>query len=281
MAVKTRSELEDAADEIRDETGEGANTATRVGGFLRDAIDSMPLASEVTTPPPADAEYIVSTASGGLSAERVLTDTTTIVWDVATASVVRANVPDGSLARVKLADGIACSVIGRVSNSLGQVQDIQAGANDRVLARSSDVVGFVQITRGMVQAGEIISTHIEADAVGNSALRNSGACSVIGRSANSSGDPADISAATNDRLFCRVSDTLQFSQLTAGMVPNDLVTNAMLRDSGACSVIGRSALSSGDPADISASVNDTVLTRAGNVLAFTAVSTAMIALDAI
>jgi hypothetical protein len=49
MTVRTRSELEDAADEIRDETSEGANTATRVGGFCRDVVDSVPLADEVST----------------------------------------------------------------------------------------------------------------------------------------------------------------------------------------------------------------------------------------
>jgi hypothetical protein len=49
MTVRTRPELEAAAVVIRDETSEGANTAARVGGFLRDAVDSMPLATEVTS----------------------------------------------------------------------------------------------------------------------------------------------------------------------------------------------------------------------------------------
>lgn len=49
---------------------------------------------------------------------------------------------------------------------------------------------------------------------------------------------------------------------------NDSVTNAKLRNSGACSVIGRAANSSGDPADISASTNNTFLGRAANALSF-------------
>jgi hypothetical protein len=175
----------------------------------------------------------------------------------------------------------ACSLLGRSAATSGAPADIAANTDDRILARVSGTLGFFQVTGPMIQSGEIGTSHYATDSVTNAALRNSGACSVIGRAANSSGDPADISAAANDRLFCRVGDTLQFAQLTTGMVPNDLVTNAMLRDSGACSVIGRSALSSGDPADISATNNDTVLTRAANVLAFTAVSTAMISLDAI
>jgi hypothetical protein len=47
MAVKTRNELETAAAVIRDETSEGGNTPARVGGCLRDLVDSMPLATEV------------------------------------------------------------------------------------------------------------------------------------------------------------------------------------------------------------------------------------------
>jgi hypothetical protein len=226
----------------------GSNVTTIANG----AVDLVHLSTEVTDAiaaaggaPPA-AEYLVGALHGDLSAERVVTDTTTVAWDLATGGQAKANVPDASLARTKLANGIACSVIGRVSNSTGQVQDIQAGANDRVLARASDVVGFVQITRGMIQSGEIISTHLEADAVTNAALRNSGACSVIGRAANSSGDPADISAATNDRVFCRTGDTLQFTTVTGAMIAANTVTFANLGQIATDTLVGRDTAGTGD-----------------------------------
>ena len=44
---------------------------------------------------PTDAEYITSTASASLSAERVLTDTATITWDRATAGQIKANAIGG------------------------------------------------------------------------------------------------------------------------------------------------------------------------------------------
>lgn len=44
---------------------------------------------------PADAEYIVGALSGSLSAERVVTDTATITWDLATAGEAKANVVGG------------------------------------------------------------------------------------------------------------------------------------------------------------------------------------------
>lgn len=48
----------------------------------------------------SDAQFLVASASGGLSAERVATDTATVVWDFATAAQAKANVPDGVFAGV-------------------------------------------------------------------------------------------------------------------------------------------------------------------------------------
>lgn len=260
MTVRTRLELETAAGVIRDETGEGANTAARVGGFLRDAVDSMPLASELSGGAPTGAEYFVGVSHGSLSAERVITDTATIVWDLATGGIARANVPDGSLSRAKLANASDLSVVGRAAPGAGPLQDIPAITNDRIFARVSNVLGFFQVTRNMIQSGELITAHYELDSVTNAVLRNSGACSVIARSANSSGDPGDISATVNDRLFCRVGDTLQFTQLTAGMVPNDLVTNAMSANMAQATLKGRaSGAGSGDPTDLTPAQARTVL----------------------
>ncbi len=58
--------------------------------------------------------------------------------------------------------------------------------------------------------------------------------------------------------------------ITAGsaVVADNSISNAKLRDSGALSVIGRSANSSGDPADISTSADGDVLRRSGTTLGF-------------
>jgi hypothetical protein len=61
-------------------------------------------------------------------------------------------------------------------------------------------------------------------------------------------------------------------------IANDAVTNTQLRNSSALSVIGRSANSSGDPADIAASnASDAVLRESGGVLGFGTVATAGVA----
>lgn len=66
------------------------------------------------------------------------------------------------------------------------------------------------------------------NSVTNAKLRDSSALSVIGRAANSVGDPADIVASANDRLLARVSNALRFGQLTAGMFPAGVVATAAI-----------------------------------------------------
>jgi len=56
---------------------------------------------------------------------------------------------------------------------------------------------------------------------------------------------------------------------------NKIITNAKLRDSDPFTVIGRASASLGPPADISATVNDRLLARVGDVLAFTQLTLGM------
>lgn len=74
--------------------------------------------------------------------------------------------------------------------------------------------------------------------------------------------------------------TLELSGTNVRIKDNG-VSNAKLRDSAALSVIGRSANSSGDPADIAASSDGHVLRRSGTSLGFGQVATAGVANDAI
>lgn len=68
----------------------------------------------------------------------------------------------------------------------------------------------------------------------------------------------------------------------AATIANDAVTNAKIRDSGALSVIGRSANSTGDPADISATAaTDSVLRESGSTIGFGTIATGGIANSAV
>lgn len=74
--------------------------------------------------------------------------------------------------------------------------------------------------------------------------------------------------------------TLELSG-TSVRIKDNGVSNAKLRDSAALSVIGRSANSSGDPADIAASSDGHVLRRSGTSLGFGQVATAGLANDSV
>ena len=127
------------------------------------------------------------------------------------------------------------------------------------------------VSTGALTASGAIS--LPSGSITRANLVNGTACTVIGRSANSTGAVADISMGTNDRLLGRVANVVGSTQLTAGMVPSALITSAMLRNSAARSVIGRSANSSGVPADIASTGARTFLAdnSAGTSIAFRAI----------
>lgn len=126
---------------------------------------------------------------------------------------------------------------------------------------------------GGVNTGQLID-----NGVTDAKLRDSAALSVVGRSANSTGDPADIAAGTDGHVLRRSGTTLGFGTLGSSSIANDAITNALLRNSAALSVIGRSVNSAGDPADIAASVGSgSVLRESGGAIGFGTISTAGIA----
>jgi hypothetical protein len=161
------------------------------------AIDLVHLSTEVldaiaAAGAPDDAQYLVGASSSGLSAGRVVTDTTTIAWDLASGGIARANVPDASLTRAKFAHASDLSVVGRAAAGSGALQDIPAITNDRIFARVSNVLGFFQVTRNMIQSGELITAHYELDSVTNAVLANMAEARFKMRAAGTgTGDPID------------------------------------------------------------------------------------------
>jgi hypothetical protein len=77
-------------------------------------------------------------------------------------------------------------------------------------------------------AGTVGTSQIADGAVTNAKIRDGGACSVIGRSANSSGDVADISAASDGQILRRSGGVLGFGTIPAssvtGLVPGGVAS---------------------------------------------------------
>lgn len=170
------------------------------------------------------------------------------------------------------------------TNGSGTVTSVAVSVNNGISVSGSPIttsgtftLGLGAITPTSVSTGALTASgavSLPAQSITRANLANGSACSVVGRSANSSGVVADISMSTNDRLLGRVSNVVQSTQLTAGMVPNSLITSAMLRNSAGLSVIGRTAGTSGAPADITASGGNQFLksTSGGTAVVFEALA---------
>lgn len=101
----------------------------------------------------------------------------------------------------------------------------------------------------------VATADIDDNAVGNAELRDSAALSVIGRSANSSGDVADIAASADGQVLRRSGTTLGFGT----------VANAGLDSMAEATVKGRAAgVGTGGPSDLTAAQVAAIL--AGSVV---------------
>jgi len=181
----------------------------------------------------------------------------------------------GTVGNTELRDSGALSVIGRSANSTGDPADISASAaSGAVLRESGSTLGF----------GTIATAGIANSAVTYAKVQNGAALSVVGNATNGAAVNADItSGGASQVLQVNSANTaLVWAGIAAANISNNAVGDAALRDSGALSVIGRSANSSGDPADISASAaSGAVLRESGSVLGFGTIATAGIANDAV
>lgn len=124
---------------------------------------------------------------------------------------------------------------------------------------------------------------LPANSVSNTELRDSAALTVIGRSANTTGDPADIAASAASGAVLRESGSvLGFGTVATAGIADAAVTRAKLSDGTALSVVGRAANSSGVPADIAAvAAAGGVLRESGSAIGFGTIAAAGIATGAV
>ena len=129
-------------------------------------------------------------------------------------------------------------------------------ATEWVLADDSPVT-WTQVPGGLAN-----------DSVSNAMLRNSAALSVIGRSANSTGDPADIAAANDGEVLRRSGTSLGFGTVATAGLADDAVTYAKMQDvSAASKLLGRGDGGAGIVQEITLGAN---LTMSGSTLSATA-----------
>jgi hypothetical protein len=101
-------------------------------------------------------------------------------------------------------------------------------------AKVAESVAAFAISSGMLANGAVGSTqlgtaavgaaNIDSNAVDNTKLRNSAGLSVIGRTSNSSGDPADIVAASDGQVLRRSGSTVGFGTVGTAGIANASIT---------------------------------------------------------
>lgn len=85
---------------------------------------------------------------------------------------------------------------------------------------------IAQLRTAIINANAVGSSALADDAVIDTKLRNSAATSVIGRSANSAGNPADIAAGSDGQVLRRASGALGFGTVAEAGIANAAVTPA-------------------------------------------------------
>jgi microcystin-dependent protein len=170
-------------------------------------------------------------------------------------TIATAGIADNGVTDAKLRQSAGLSLIGRSANTTGNVADITAANDAEVLRRSGTSIGF----------GTVATAGIADDAVTYAKLQNVSATDrLLGRDTAAAGNVEELT----------VGGGIEFTGSGGIQVANNGITNAKLRQSAGLSLIGRSANTTGDVADITASATGQVLRYSGSTIGFGAVELA-------
>lgn len=149
-----------------------------------------------------------------------------------------------------------------------QVSDFDAEAQDAVFLNANFLdtatIDFTVNETTHAVSGKVIDDSITEAHINSSALLSTGG----------------LQGGSSTKLSVKAGNAITVNS-TGVSVTDDGITNAKLRNSSALSVIGRSANSIGDPADIVAGADHYVLRRSGTSLGFGLIGTNNISDDAI
>jgi hypothetical protein len=95
----------------------------------------------------------------------------------------------------------------------------------------TDYIADNAVTTSKIIDGAVVGSKIPDKTITNAKLRDSSALSVIGRSASSTGDVADITSSANGQFLRRSSNVLGFGAIIADDLPAGTVLNAKFYES--------------------------------------------------
>ncbi len=188
------------------------------------------------------ASRAVVTDSGG-----VLTVATTTAAEIGYVNGVTSSIQIQLNAKIATAGHSALSVIGRSANSSGDAADITAGTDGFVFRRSGTTLDF----------GLLVNANLDAAAaIAFSKLAALASARLL------------VGSAGNVATAVDVTGDVTISNAGVTAIGANKVADTMIRQSAGLSVIGRSANTTGNVADITAGTDNFVLRRSGTTLDF-------------
>ncbi len=182
----------------------------------------------------------------------------------------------------KLGSIATATLLGRTTAGTGAIEQLTlnatlsfSGTTLQRAALTGDVTAPAGSNATTIAAGVITDTHINAAAgIALSKLATLPGLSLAGRSANTTGAVAAITATTAGHVMHYNGAALVFAQLPAGAYATNTISLSKLLDGAPLSIIGRDSSPAGPYADISAGSDHQVMRRSGLSLGFGAVNLA-------
>jgi hypothetical protein len=219
-------------------------TGTRRTYTLPDKNGTFTLLAFTTITTPAGTSPVADVAEDTLTLTS--SGSTITVTGTAASDTINFDVTANGIGDSQLRQSAGLSVIGRSANTTGNVADITAGTDNFVLRRSGTSLAFgLLVNANIDSAAAIAYSKLATLNTGQILLGNGGT-----PTATTLGGDATVGAT---------------GTLTLG---NNVVSNGKFRQSSGVSVVGRSANSTGDVADITAGSNGQFLARQSNALSF-------------
>jgi len=139
-------------------------------------------------------------------------------------------------------------LIGRDTAATGDPEEISVGGG--IEFTGSAGIQTSAFTGDVTKSAGGTTLTIGTNKVLDTMLRQSVGVSIVGRSANTTGNVADITAGADDTILRRTSGALDFGQLTIGMFPSNLVTFAKFQTIATDSLLGRDTAGTGNVENI-------------------------------